>query len=85
MKIAKDIFQLVWVINLIVYCLFVPAEMSGLLSRMMWYRCGAVMAASMIILLGFSIAFLFFDRRLAGRGFILLLIGFIICLLSPEL
>jgi hypothetical protein len=85
MKVAKDIFKLVWVMNLIVYCIFVPAEMSGLLSRMMWYHCEAIMAASMVILAGFSIAFLFIDRRLAGRGFLVLLVGFIICLLFPEL
>lgn len=85
MKIAKDIFKSILVINLIVYCVFVPAEMSGYLSRTMWYRCGTVMAASMLVLLGFSVAFLFIDRRLAGRGFLVLLFGFIISLLSPEL
>jgi hypothetical protein len=51
----------------------------------MWYHCEAIMAASMVILAGFSIAFLFIDRRLAGRGFLVLLVGFIICLLFPEL
>lgn len=85
MIVAKDIFKGVLAVNLIVYALFVFAEMSGFLSRTIWNRCGAVVAACMAVSLCFSVAFLFVDRRLASRGFLVVLLGFIIWLLSPQL
>ena len=85
MRLAKRLFWCVLVVNLVVYCFFVPAEMSGLMSRTMWHRCAAVMTAFMVVLLVFSVSFLFIDRRMASKGLLVLLLGVIIALLSPEL
>jgi hypothetical protein len=46
---------------------------------------GAIMGVSMLILLIFSIAFLFVDKRLAVRGFFVAFLGFVIAVLFPKL
>ena len=78
MKAAKAFFGCVLVTNLVVYFTFVLVMLALSPSRQVFHRCGAVM-------LGFSIAFLFIDRRAAGKGFLVLLLGFVIGILFPEL
>jgi hypothetical protein len=85
MKLAKNLFQCVVVVNMVAYFAFVVVMLVFSPSRAVFHRCRAVMLASMLLLLVFSIASLFFDRRAAGRGFLVFLVGFLIMQLFPEL
>jgi hypothetical protein len=85
MKLAKQLFQCVLVVNLGAYSLFVVHMFVFSPSPTVFHRWEAVILASMLLLLAFSIASLFFDPRAARRGFIVLFIGLIISLVFPEL
>jgi hypothetical protein len=54
-------------------------------SRDASHRLASVMLASWLVLLAFSVVFLFLDRRAAVQGFIVLFFGFMIGGLFPEL
>ena len=85
MKIAKDIFKCVVVVNLVVYFAFAAAMIIFQPSRDASHRLASVMLASWLVLLAFSVVFLFLDRRAAVQGFIVLFFGFMIGGLFPEL
>jgi hypothetical protein len=85
MKIAKDIFKCVVVVNLVVYFAFAAAMIIFQPSRDASHRLASVVDGSWLLLFAMSVTFLFFDRRAAGRGFLVLLLGFIIGALFPEL
>jgi hypothetical protein len=85
MKFAKDIFKCVVVVNLVVYFTFAAAMIIFQPSRDASHRLASVVDGSWLLLFAMSVTFLFFDRRAAGRGFLVLLLGFIIGALFPEL
>lgn len=85
MKIAKDTFKCVVLVNLVVYFAFAAAEIIFEPSRDIDHRLVSVFIASWLLLLAFSSLFLFFDRQVAGKGFLVLFLGFMILSLFPEL
>ena len=85
MKIARDIFKCVVVVNLVVYYAFDAAMVIFQPSRDTCHRLGSVVLASWLLLFALSTVFLFIDRRTAGRGFLVLLFGFIVVSIFPEL
>ena len=85
MKIAKDIFKCVVVVNLVVYFTFAAAMIIFQPSRDTQHRLASVSVGSWLFLFAMSAIFLFIDRRAAGRGFLVLLLGFIVGALFPEL
>jgi hypothetical protein len=85
MKIAKDIFKCVVVANLVVYFAFAAAIIIFQPSREASHRLASVFLGSWLLLFALSAIFLFLDRRAAGRGFLVLLFGFIVGALFPEL
>jgi hypothetical protein len=85
MKVLKQLFKCTVVGNLVVYFAFVFIMLAFSPSRDVSHRCGAVVIACMAALLLLSVIVLFFDRRAAVRGFLVLLLGFIIGILFPEL
>ena len=85
MKIARDIFKCVAVVNLVVYLLYAAVEIIFHPSREIEHRLNSIVAASWLVLLAVSVIFLFLDRRAAIKGFLVLWFGFLIAALFPEL
>lgn len=85
MKIASDFFTCVLVVNLVVYFAFPAALIIFEPSRAVFHLLESVVLGSSLLLVAFSAIFLFFDRRLAVRGFLVLLFGLVLCSLFPEL
>jgi hypothetical protein len=84
-KIIKDLFGCVLIVNLVAYFAFAFALVAFQPSRATCNRLASVVDASWLLLLTLSAALLFFDRRAAGRGFLVLSLGLIIASLFPEL
>jgi hypothetical protein len=85
MKIAKDIFRCVIIVNLVAYLVFFVAMIIFQPSDEAARPLCAVLFSSYLVLLAFSTIFLFLDIRAAGRGFLVLLFGLIVGAQFPEL
>ena len=85
MKIAKDIFRCVIIVNLAVYLIFFMVMLVFQLSDDASRPLCAILFSSYFILLAFSTVFLFLDIGAAVRGFLTLLFGIIIGSLFPAL
>ena len=85
MKIARNMFKCLVFVNLVVYAIFFAIMVIFAPSRDTFHRLVAVLSAAWLLLLAVSFVFLFFDRRAAGRGFLVLIIGILVAMLFPEL
>jgi len=85
MKVLNTLFRCLVIENLAVYVTSIVVMLSISVSHAVSDYLGAIVGVSMLIMLVLSIVFLFVDRRLALRGFLVVFVGLIVGALFPAL
>ena len=85
MRFLNTLFRCLVLETLASYAAFLAVTLYVPAPRGVFRYFGAIAFFSIILLLAFSIAFLFVDRRKACRGFLVCIFGFIIGCFMEEL